>query len=63
MKQRKPFLDANHPMFAKTWVRVLTTVLPLAWGAFEFWHGEPMWGLMFGAAGAYAGWKLFIDKS
>jgi hypothetical protein len=54
----KPFLDPNHPMFARAWVRWLTTVLPLAWGAIELWLGNPMWAILFGAAGAYAGYKL-----
>ena len=33
----KQFLDTNHPMFRKAWVRWATTVFPLAWGAMELY--------------------------
>jgi hypothetical protein len=50
-------------MFAKAWVRWATTILPIAWGAGEFWWGDAFWwGLLFVAAGVYAGWKLLIYK-
>lgn len=49
-------------MFTRTWVRVVTTVVPLAWAGVELWMGNPMWALLFGAAGVYAGYKLFIYK-
>lgn len=62
MTPRKPLLDPEHPMFAKTWVRWVTTIAPLAWGVTEFWMGNSFWGLLFIAAGGYAGWKLFIYK-
>ncbi len=54
----KPFLDPDHPMFRRAWVRWVTVGAPLAWGAFELWLGNPMWAILFGAAGAYAGYKL-----
>lgn len=62
MPPRKPFLDADHPMFAKAWVRWVTTILPIAWGVMEFWNNQPMWGLMFVAAGAYAGYTLIYKR-
>jgi hypothetical protein len=62
MAERKPFLDPDHPMFAKAWVRWLTTLAPLVWGGFEFWQAQPMWGLLFVAAGAYAGWTLIYKR-
>lgn len=58
---RKPFLDPDHPMFAKAWVRWLVTLLPIGWGLFEMVKGDPMWGLIFLAAGAYAG-KVLIYR-
>jgi hypothetical protein len=57
----KSFLDPDHPMFRRVWVRWVTTLLPLAWGGFELWLGNPMWAILFGAAGAYAGWKLIVQ--
>ena len=57
----KPFLDPDHPMFRRAWVRWVTTLLPLGWGGFELWMGNPIWALLFAAAGAYAGWKLILQ--
>jgi hypothetical protein len=57
----KPFLDPDHPMFRRAWVRWATTLVPLAWAAFELSMGNTLWALMFGAAGAYAGWKLILQ--
>jgi hypothetical protein len=55
-------IDPDHPMFSKTWVRVVTTVVPMAWACVELWKGDPFWALLFGASGVYAGYKLFIYK-
>lgn len=54
----KPFLDPNHPMFRNPLVRWLTAGIPLAWAGFELWMGNPMWAVLFAAAGAYAAYKL-----
>ncbi|WP_226341032.1 hypothetical protein [Gemmobacter serpentinus] len=54
------FLDPDHPFFRKAVTRWLTTLVPLAWATVEFINGAPAWGIMFGAAGAYAGYKLLI---
>ncbi|MBI1169770.1 hypothetical protein GC209_00060 [bacterium] len=62
MTPRKPMLDPDHPMFSKAWVRWVTTVAPLAWGGAELWNGNAFWGVLFVAAGVYAGWKLLIYK-
>lgn len=59
---RRKFLDPNHPMFNKLWVRVVCVALPLAWSVFEFLLGEPLWGGLFAALGAYAGYQLFFAK-
>lgn len=54
------FLDPNDPFFARAWVRWVTVLLPLGWAGVEFWQGAPLWGVLFLAAGLYAGWQLFI---
>lgn len=54
------FLDRNDPFFAKPWVRAITVGFPLVWGLVEFWFDSPGWGILFLAAGAYAGWELYI---
>ncbi|NGQ91877.1 hypothetical protein G5V65_13310 [Rhodobacter sp. HX-7-19] len=58
----KPFLDPAHPMFRQAWVRWVTVLAPLGWGGFELWLGNGFWAILFGAAGAYAGWKLILQK-
>ena len=54
------FLDPNHPFFRKVWVRWVTALAPMAWGAFEFWMQQPFWGIIFIAAGAYAYYTLIV---
>lgn len=55
------FLDPNHPMFRRPWVRWATVLVPAAWGLAEtFWIGAPLWGALFLAAAAFAAWKLLL---
>jgi len=56
------FLDPNDPFFAKPWVRWVTVLLPLGWAGVELWQGSPFWGMLFLAAGLYAGWQLFFNR-
>ena len=58
----RKFLDTNDPFFTKPWRRWAATLVPLGWGAFEMWLQNPFWGLMFLAAGAYAGLELLIKR-
>lgn len=62
MAQRRPFLDPNHPMFAKPWVRWVTTLVPLAWACAELWLGDPMWAILFAGAGGYAFYTLIYKR-
>lgn len=59
---RRPFLDPDHPMFARAWVRWLVSIGPIAWAVFEFVTGSPMWGVIFLAAGGYALKTLILDR-
>jgi len=66
------FLDADHPMFRRAWVRWVTVLVPAVWSVFEFVAalspgsdggaaaGSPFWGILFGAAAAYAFWVLIV---
>jgi len=56
------FLDPNDPFFARAWVRWVTVLLPLGWAGVEFWQGAPFWGIIFLAAGLFAGWQLFFNR-
>lgn len=56
------FLDRDHPFFASPVTRWLTTLIPIAWGCVEFWTQSPGWGVLFVAAGLWAGYEFFIRK-
>lgn len=56
------FLDRDHPIFRKMWVRVVTVALPVAWGLVEFAIGGPGWGVIFTGAGLWALWELFLRR-
>lgn len=56
------FLDPQHPMFDRLWVRIATVAFPAAWALVELWMGAPVWAMIFGAAAAYAGWELFFRR-
>jgi hypothetical protein len=54
------FLDPNDPFFRHPLVRWVSVLLPLGWGIVEFFVMQsPFWGILFVAAGAFAGWQLF----
>ncbi len=56
------FLDLDHPFFIPLWRRVLIVAACLGWAAFEFiGTGSPLWGMLFGAIGVYAGWHFFFN--
>lgn len=52
--------DFNDPFFKPLWIRIAVVGLALGWAAFEFASGAPFWGILFGAAGAWAFYGLFI---
>lgn len=57
------FLDRDHPMFRRAWVRWLTVLVPLAWAGVElFAFNAPGWAILFAAAGAYAFWVLVLRR-
>lgn len=57
------FLDPNDRFFRNPLVRWLTVLLPVGWGLVElFWVGSALWGMLFLAAGGYAGWMLFFQR-
>ncbi|MCT4577093.1 MULTISPECIES: hypothetical protein [Donghicola] len=51
-------IDPTDPFFAPLWRRIVIVALCLGWALFEVATGSPGWALMFGAAGAYAAFKL-----
>lgn len=55
------FLDPNDPFFRPVWRRWATVLVPAAWGGVEAVSGNYAWGAGFGAAAAYAFWKLIVQ--
>jgi hypothetical protein len=47
-------------MWRNPLVRWVCVVLPMAQAAFEFYHNQPFWGILFGALGVAALWVLVI---
>lgn len=54
------FIDPDHPFYRRAWVRWTITLFTLGWAMLEFAMGEPGWGILFGAVGVVAGYKLII---
>ncbi len=54
------FLDRDHPMFRRLWVRVVTVAVPAVMALLEFSANSPGWGLLFAASAAWALWELFL---
>lgn len=58
--KKKSVFDLNDPFFRPLWLRVLIVAATIGWGLFEFSAGQPFWGTLFCAIGAYAFYGLFI---
>lgn len=55
-------VDPNAPFFKHLWVRILCVVLPLLWALFELSNGSPFWAILFGGAGLYLAYELFLRR-
>ncbi|MFB2532765.1 hypothetical protein ACEYYB_09000 [Paracoccus sp. p4-l81] len=53
-------IDPQAPFFRPLWVRILVVAVPLVWAVVEFAAASPGFGLIFGAAGAYLFYQLFL---
>lgn len=60
--QRPKFLDRDHPFFARSWVRVVSVVIPAGMALLELANDSPGWALLFAAAAGWALWELFLRK-
>lgn len=54
------FFEVRSPFFIPVWRRVLVVALIVGWALLELWRGEPLWALLFGAAGAWCAWQFFV---
>lgn len=57
------YFDLDHPFFIPLWRRVLIVAVCLGWAVLEvIWiRGSPIWPMLFGAVGLYAGWHFFFN--
>ncbi len=53
------FLDSQHPIFKRLWVRVVTVVFPAVWAVVELLNDQAGWAILFFAASGYAAYELF----
>ncbi|MBB3589931.1 hypothetical protein FHX08_000275 [Rhizobium sp. BK529] len=51
-------IDPNHPAYRHLWVRILIVAVCFGWAGLEFIGGDPFWGVLAGAVGAYAFYML-----
>ena len=56
-------VDFNHPFFDHLWRRLTIIVACLGWGVLEFYHDEPIWGIVFGGLGLYLIYGFFFIRS
>lgn len=56
-------VDPNSPFFRALWVRILCVVLPLLWAGVELYNGAVFWAAIFGAAGVYLAYELFVRRN
>ncbi|MCU0830642.1 MAG: DUF3329 domain-containing protein [Rhizobiaceae bacterium] len=54
------FLDADHPFFKPVWRRWVVLAACFGWAGVELYNGAHVWAALFGGAGAYAAWELFL---
>jgi hypothetical protein len=53
-------LDVNHPFFLPRWRRLAVFLFCLAWAAFEWVAGSPIWGAIATGLAAYSFYALIL---
>lgn len=56
-------IDPNNPFFDRLWVRLLCVIAPLAWAGVELSNNSVFWAILFGAAGLYLAYALFVQRT
>ena len=49
------------PFFFPLWRRIVVIAICVGWAGFELISGEPIWAILFVAAGATAAWQFFFS--
>lgn len=52
------FFDFTDPFYAPAWIRICIVGVCVGWGVFELAMGQSIWGIIFIALGAFAGWRF-----
>ncbi|TWF54809.1 DUF3329 domain-containing protein [Neorhizobium alkalisoli] len=55
-------IDPNHPFYEPLWRRIMIPAVCFAWAIFELFAGSGVWAAISGGLGAFAAYKLFIEK-
>jgi hypothetical protein len=61
-KEKRAMLNPDHPFFRPLWVRIATVAVALGWALVELSRGALFWAGLFGAAGLYAAYQLFVVR-
>lgn len=56
----KSFFDLQQEFYRPLWLRIAIVALCLGWALVELSAGAPIWALLFGGIGLYAGHQFFI---
>ncbi|MEM1128991.1 MAG: hypothetical protein AAGH83_00565 [Pseudomonadota bacterium] len=54
------FFDLQVPFFRPLWIRILVTVLCLAWALVELSAGAVFWAVLFAVIGLYCAYQFFV---
>ncbi len=54
------FFDLQKPFYRPLWIRLVIVILCLGWALLEALTGGPLWAILFGAIGLYAGHQFFV---
>ena len=54
-------IDPKHRFYRPLPVRIAIVAVCLGWAIVEATTGEPFWGIIVGALGAYSAWMLLLN--
>lgn len=55
-------IDPNHPFYEPFWRRVAIPAVCFVWAGIELYSGAVMWAVISGGLGAFAAYKLLVER-